>query len=131
MRRFELVEGTSSKFWEVSVTDAELTVRFGRIGTQGQSKSKTFASAQAAQQEEAKLIREKTGKGYQEVGGGAEVPASGTPALPTSQPAAAHPEAVPVGAAAAVATEAVVSNAVGSKAAGPASDSGRGHGENA
>lgn len=59
MRRFELVEGTSCKFWEVSVTDAELTVRFGRIGTQGQSKSKTFASAQAAQQEEAKLIREK------------------------------------------------------------------------
>ncbi len=116
MRRFELVEGTSSKFWEVSVTDAELTVRFGRIGTQGQSKSKTFASAQAAQQEEAKLIREKAGKGYQEVGGGAEAPASGTPVLPTSQPAATHPEAAPVGAAAAVATEAVASKAVASRA---------------
>lgn len=118
MRRFELVEGTSSKFWEVSVTDAELTVRFGRIGTQGQSKSKTFASAQAAQQEATKLIRDKTGKGYQEVGGGAEAPApaSGTPALPTSQPAATHPEAAPVGAAAAAATEAVASKAFVSQA---------------
>jgi len=67
MRRFELIEGASSKFWEVDIADADLTVRFGRIGTAGQSKTKTFADQAAAQKEQDKLIKEKTGKGYAEV----------------------------------------------------------------
>ena len=64
MERYELVEGTSSKFWEVEVEGSDLTVRFGRIGTQGQSKTKSFADAAAAQKEWEKLVKEKTGKGY-------------------------------------------------------------------
>ena len=68
MQRFELVEGTSSKFWEVSVTDTDLTVRFGRIGTNGQTKTKSFASAEAASKERDKLVKEKTRGGYTEVG---------------------------------------------------------------
>jgi cell wall assembly regulator SMI1/predicted DNA-binding WGR domain protein len=66
-RRFELVEGTSSKFWEVEVVGPVLRVRFGRIGTDGQQKDKKLASPAAAQQEADKLIREKTGKGYEAV----------------------------------------------------------------
>ena len=67
MRRFEMVEGAASKFWEVSVDDAELTVRFGRIGTAGQVKVRECDDASAARGEREKLIREKTRKGYLEV----------------------------------------------------------------
>lgn len=67
MKRFELVEGTASKFWEVSVTGSDLTVRFGRIGTNGQTKTKSLASPAAAEKERDKLIKEKTGGGYKEV----------------------------------------------------------------
>jgi uncharacterized protein (TIGR02996 family) len=70
MERYELVEGSSSKFWEVW-TDAEtLYVRFGKIGTQGQTKLKKLASDSAATAERAKLVAEKTKKGYALVGGG-------------------------------------------------------------
>jgi len=64
MERYEFREGSSHKFWEVSVNGDELTVRFGKIGTAGQTKTKTFASAAAAEKEKSKLIKEKTGKGY-------------------------------------------------------------------
>ncbi|MBO0696781.1 MAG: DNA ligase [Zavarzinella sp.] len=65
-RYFEFVEGTSSKFWEVSVRGREVTTRWGRIGSDGQAKTKTFADAAKAQAEADKLIEEKTGKGYVE-----------------------------------------------------------------
>lgn len=67
MRRFEFREGSSNKFWEVTASGNTLTVRFGRIGTAGQEKSKTFANAALAQKEQDKLIAEKQGKGYKEV----------------------------------------------------------------
>ncbi len=66
LRRFVCAEDGSSKFWEVSLADKELTVRFGRIGTKGQSQTRNFTTAAAAQQEQAKLIRSKTAKGYTE-----------------------------------------------------------------
>jgi DNA ligase-1 len=65
-RYFELVEGTSSKFWEVSVNGKDMTTHWGRIGSDGQSKTKTFADAAKAQAEADKLIEEKTEKGYVE-----------------------------------------------------------------
>jgi predicted DNA-binding WGR domain protein len=67
MRRFELIEGSSSKFWEVDVAYADLTVRYGHIGTNGQTQTKRFANNTAAIKERDKLIEEKTGKGYSEV----------------------------------------------------------------
>lgn len=88
MERYEFSEGSSDKFWEVEVSGCDLTVRYGRIGTQGQSKEKTFASAEAAEKEKAKLVKEKTGKGYTLVGGGASV-------APTAAPAAASAPATP------------------------------------
>jgi DNA ligase-1 len=66
MRHFECVEGTSSKFWEISISGSEVTVRYGRIGSAGTSKVKAHADAQAARREADKLIAEKTGKGYVE-----------------------------------------------------------------
>ncbi len=63
-RRFEFVGGTSAKFWEVAVSGGDVTVRYGRLGTQGQSQTKTFGDPAAAQRHADKLIREKTGKGY-------------------------------------------------------------------
>jgi cell wall assembly regulator SMI1/predicted DNA-binding WGR domain protein len=68
MRRFEFKEGSSDKFWEVTMSGNALTVRFGRIGSAGQEKSKTFATPAMAQKEQDKLIAEKQGKGYKEVG---------------------------------------------------------------
>jgi len=66
-RYFEFISPASQKFWEVSVDDATLTVRFGRIGANGQSQTKSFSDAAKAESEAAKLIREKLGKGYREL----------------------------------------------------------------
>jgi predicted DNA-binding WGR domain protein len=68
VRRFECREGTSDKFWEVEVRGAEVTVRYGRVGTQGQARTKSFADEAAAAAHAEKLVEEKTGKGYGEVG---------------------------------------------------------------
>jgi DNA ligase-1 len=65
-RYFEYVEGASNKFWEVSCAGDALSTRWGRIGSTGQSKTKTFANEQAAAAAMAKLIEEKTGEGYVE-----------------------------------------------------------------
>ena len=65
-RRFTCTEDGANKFWEVAAEGTELTVRFGRIGTRGQMKQKTFASAVESTREKEKLIREKVGKGYVE-----------------------------------------------------------------
>jgi uncharacterized protein (TIGR02996 family) len=76
MRRFELVEGTSSKFWEIAISGVVLTTRWGRIGAAGSSKQHKLASPAAAVAEHDKLVQEKTRKGYREVAGGAAAPAA-------------------------------------------------------
>ena len=75
MRRFELSDGSSDKFWEVSRSGSDVTVHYGRIGTNGQTKLKDLGSEDKAKANVEKLIREKTAKGYVEVGG-AEEPAA-------------------------------------------------------
>ena len=69
MRRFEFSDSTSNKFWEVDVKGKTLNITFGKIGTKGQSKLKDFATPEKAKAEMEKMIKEKTGKGYVEVGG--------------------------------------------------------------
>ena len=66
MRRFEYIGGGSEKFWEVDRAGASVTVRFGRIGTAGQTQVKDLGSDQAATAHVAKLIAEKVKKGYVE-----------------------------------------------------------------
>lgn len=68
VRRFELVEGSSSKFWEVSCNGCTVTVRYGRIGSDGQTKAKELASEEQAQRHARELAEEKARKGYSEHG---------------------------------------------------------------
>jgi predicted DNA-binding WGR domain protein len=65
-RYFEFVGGSSAKFWEITISGNEVTVRFGRIGTEGQKQVKTLANADAAVKHAEKLITSKTAKGYRE-----------------------------------------------------------------
>ncbi len=90
MRRFELVDGKSSKFWEVDVDDETLVVRYGRIGTNGQSKEKDLGSPEKADAEREKLIRQKLGKGYSEVGADTATSASASAPAPAPAPAPAE-----------------------------------------
>jgi predicted DNA-binding WGR domain protein len=64
VRHFEFISGSSSKFWEISLSGNSFTVRFGRIGTAGQSQTKTFADEPKARREADHLIAEKLKKGY-------------------------------------------------------------------
>jgi DNA ligase-1 len=66
-RRFEFVGGSSDKFYEIQVQGSEVTVRFGRNGTAGQSSVKNFADTAKAAKHTEKLIAEKLRKGYVEV----------------------------------------------------------------
>lgn len=58
--------GAEHKFYEVTVDGPELTIRYGRIGTDGQRSTKTFPDAAVAQAEADKKIREKRKKGYED-----------------------------------------------------------------
>lgn len=65
-RHFELSNDKSNKFWEVSQSGPDMTTRWGRIGSAGQSKTKSFPDEAAAAKAMAKLIDEKTREGYVE-----------------------------------------------------------------
>jgi predicted DNA-binding WGR domain protein len=65
-RHFEYVGGSSAKFWEVSQSGCDMTTRWGRIGSAGQSKTKSFPDEAAATKAVERLIAEKTGEGYVE-----------------------------------------------------------------
>ena len=80
MRSFEYIDDTSAKFWEVEQADTELNIRWGRIGTQGQSQTKSFADAAKANAAMVKLVKEKTGKGYGEVAAAADATLGSAPA---------------------------------------------------
>jgi len=65
-RRFEFTGGSSHKFWEITLAGTQHSVRFGRIGTKGQTVTKTFDDAAAARRDCERLIRSKQAKGYRE-----------------------------------------------------------------
>ena len=81
-RRFEFVDAKSSKFWEIRQTDHEVTVRYGKIGTEGQTMTKPFDDAPAAAKHAEKLVSEKLKGGYAEVG----APQPPAPAKRTTPP---------------------------------------------
>lgn len=62
--RLEYKSEASSKFWEPKKEETVITVRFGKIGTDGQTHTKKFASSEKAQNEYRKLVCEKLAKGY-------------------------------------------------------------------
>ncbi|MCU0701725.1 MAG: DKNYY domain-containing protein [Myxococcaceae bacterium] len=68
-RYFEFSEGSSNKFWEVSLQGTRVVTRYGRIGAPGQTTVKNEGSAEGAKKLYERLLREKTGKGYREKAG--------------------------------------------------------------
>jgi predicted DNA-binding WGR domain protein len=62
--RLVFTDDTSNKFWETAIDENKLIVRFGRIGTKGQTQIKSFATGDVAQKEKEKLKNEKLNKGY-------------------------------------------------------------------
>jgi uncharacterized protein (TIGR02996 family) len=66
MRTFQFSDAKSHKFWNIDVTGNSFTVAYGKVGTAGQTQTKSFPSAEKAQTEADKLVREKTNKGYRE-----------------------------------------------------------------
>jgi DNA ligase (NAD+) len=65
-QRFEFVDEKSSKFWEVRVTGPTVDVRYGKIGTIGQSQTKEFGDDAAAQKYAEKMMGEKMKGSYRE-----------------------------------------------------------------
>jgi uncharacterized protein (TIGR02996 family) len=76
MRTFTFAEGKSFKFWMIDLAGNQFTVTYGRVGTAGQTKVKTFSSPEAARKEHDSLIAEKLGKGYTETTPTVKAPAS-------------------------------------------------------
>lgn len=86
-RQFEYVDEKSSKFWEISHGGLCVLVRFGKIGTEGQTQIKEFESQADAEGHASKLIAEKTKKGYSEMNCVAKpLPMSKKPAVPQKSP---------------------------------------------
>lgn len=83
MRRFEFVEGGSSKFWSPELQGSTFIVTYGRIGTAGQRKEKAFPDEDSARREYDKKVAEKLREGYREVTEGGE--AAAEPAAPRKE----------------------------------------------
>jgi uncharacterized protein (TIGR02996 family) len=69
MPRYEVADGRTRTFWEITLAGTTLTVRWGRIGSRGQSRVEQFTSNDDARREYDKLVRQKTRKGYKLVDG--------------------------------------------------------------
>lgn len=63
-RKLIYMDAKSSKFWNIEQEGSSHTVTYGRIGSNGQSGTKSFPSEDAARKDAEKLVKEKLGKGY-------------------------------------------------------------------
>lgn len=70
MARYEFSEGSSNKFWEITLDDTTVTTRYGRIGSDGQETTKDYKTKAEAKKAYDKLVAEKTKKGYTLAAGG-------------------------------------------------------------
>ncbi len=64
MPRYEYNDGKSKKFWDIHRDGDTFTVRFGRIGTDGQTSTKVFADEEKAKKKAESLAASKVKKGY-------------------------------------------------------------------
>jgi predicted DNA-binding WGR domain protein len=62
----ECVEGGSSKFYEITLSGTEVNSRYGKIGTSGQTTSKSFDTVEKAKAFYDKTLKEKSSKGYEQ-----------------------------------------------------------------
>jgi predicted DNA-binding WGR domain protein len=91
MPRYEFSEGSSNKFWEITLNKKSFTTTYGKSGTAGQSASKSWPSEAEAKKQYNKLIAEKEKKGYALVGGAAKTPAVKSAAKPAAVAAPRNP----------------------------------------
>jgi len=63
-RYLTLVDGVSDKFWSVVCNGRAVTVTYGRNGTAGQTRARTYATEAEASDDAEKLVRAKLQKGY-------------------------------------------------------------------
>ena len=89
MRRFEFVDDKSSKFWQITLDGTSFRVQYGKTGSIGQSQEKSWPTEEQARSEHDRLVKEKTGKGYVEVGADPDAGDAGTAPTATPKPAAA------------------------------------------
>ncbi|HJN72982.1 MAG TPA: right-handed parallel beta-helix repeat-containing protein [Myxococcota bacterium] len=87
----EYHEGSSHKFWEVQVDGSDVTTRWGRVGTKGQSKTKPHPDPESARRDAEKQAKKKLTKGY------VEIPSADAPPAPSpvSLPPPASPDGEP------------------------------------
>ncbi|KAI9020537.1 hypothetical protein DFJ74DRAFT_131533 [Hyaloraphidium curvatum] len=81
----------TTKFWEISLEEgsSDTTVRFGKLGTNGQTRDKSHASSEEAAKFVEKMVKEKLKEGYVEAGvaaGDTEEGASGEPVAEQKAP---------------------------------------------
>lgn len=76
MRRFEYIKGNAAKFWEVFRRGELITTTSGKIGTEGQTKNKSYADYMAAEVDFDRLIRDKIKRGFMEVAEASEPPSA-------------------------------------------------------
>ena len=68
-RELIYMDAKSSKFWNIEQQGSSHTVTYGRIGSQGQTATKNFPTADAASKDAEKLVKEKLAKGYVDAAG--------------------------------------------------------------
>ncbi len=96
VQRYEYVDDKSSKFWEVGIDGTSVNVRYGKIGTAGQTNTKDLGDASAASRHAEKLVAEKLKGGYQRVGGIDSTPKGAAKDKSASPPPKAAKAATPV-----------------------------------
>ncbi len=121
MRSFEFVDGSSAKFWAIDQDGTEVTVRWGRVGTTGQTKVKTFDAVAEAEAHEAKLIAEKTRKGYGETTPTTAMTSSSRTLSPPPPTSSSPPAPASASAASAPASDAAAAPAAAASDSAPAS----------
>src|SRR5579884_3778385 len=74
MRHFTFAGERSQRFWDIELNGASLTVRYGKAGSKGQGRTKTFADEAKARAEHDRLIRAKLAAGYVEAASASAAP---------------------------------------------------------
>jgi len=84
----EFTDANSAKFWQVSVNAESVITQWGKIGTVGQSKTKSYDSPEAAEKDALKQKNAKLKKGYVETSSDSSVIVNPTAKAPMEKAAA-------------------------------------------
>ena len=62
-RVFVFQDFKSQKFWSIEVVGTDITVNYGKLGTDGQTQVKNYATTEEAEKAADKLMRKRPKKG--------------------------------------------------------------------